>query len=122
MALVKLSTVDGSSTQDAQQLAAQEQRLKTALSRVGGLRVVADTAEAGAGAKSGPGSALGFALEVVDSPHVISAVGVVLFEWLRHNLGKSIELVIEGEKNVVESGSSKHVRDLVHLLEQKLKP
>jgi len=121
VALIQISTIEEVPGGNGKELAVQEQKLKTALSKVQGLRVVADSTPAEPGTKSGPGGALGFAMEVVASPHVVSAVGVVVFEWLRHNLGKSVQLVVEGEKIVVESGSPKHVQDLVNLLEQKLR-
>lgn len=119
MALIRISAVDDGLNPSGEQLAAQEQRLKIELSKVKGARVVSKPGEAEPGTKSAA-AALGFAVEVITSPHVIAATGVVLFEWLRHNMGKSVELVIEGERIVVQAGSHKHVNELVQFLEEKL--
>ncbi|HWA82741.1 MAG TPA: hypothetical protein VG820_04875 [Fimbriimonadaceae bacterium] len=121
MALIQLTTVDDGAGGNPTETAAQTQKLKTALTRVDGLRVVEDRSGGSeAGTKSGAASLLGFALEVATSPHTVAAVGVVLFEWLRHSMGRSIQLVVEGEKILVESGSHKRVEELVELLERKL--
>ena len=119
MTTINVTTVETSAAAAPQEAAAQEQKLKSALSRVDGLRVVGPTGPGEPGTKS-HAAIMGFALEVVTSPHTIAAVGVVLFEWLKHNLGKSVQLVIEGEKIIVESGSHKHVQELVEFLEHKI--
>ncbi|HTQ11794.1 MAG TPA: hypothetical protein VMI31_17160 [Fimbriimonadaceae bacterium] len=121
MARISLTTISDASPTNPQEAAAQTQGLKTALSRVKGLQVVTDSEAAEPGTKSGPGSVLAFTMELVTSPHVVAAVGVVLFEWLKHNMGRSVQLVVEGEKIVIESGSHKRVEELVHVLEEKLK-
>ncbi|HVT14391.1 MAG TPA: hypothetical protein VHE55_19160 [Fimbriimonadaceae bacterium] len=121
MALIQLTTVDGDAGGNPNEAAAQTQKLKTALARVDGLRVVEDRSTGGeAGTKSGAASLLGFALEVATSPHTVAAVGVVLFEWLRYSMGRSVQLVVEGEKILIESGSHRRVEELVELLERKL--
>lgn len=120
MALITLTTVEDAANPNPQMAAAQTQKLKTALARVDGLRVVADEGSAEPGTKSGPGTVMGFALEVATSPHTIAAVGVVLFEWLKHSMGKSVQLVVEGENILIEGGSQKRVEELVELLERKL--
>lgn len=122
MALITLTTVEDATNPNPQMAAAQTQKLKTALARVDGLRVVADESPPEPGTKSGPGTVMGFALEVATSPHTIAAVGVVLFEWLKHSMGKSVQLVVEGEKILIEGGSQKRVEELVELLERKLGP
>lgn len=108
---------------EANEGAALAQQLKSSLAKVGGARILpseSDSTEAGT--KSGPGSMLSFAMELATSPHTISAVGVVLFEWLRRHYSQSIELRVEGERIVVEHGSAKNVSELVSLLESKIKP
>jgi len=119
MTKINLTTIDDTGSAGSPEMAAQEQKLKSALARVDGLRLLPSDATAEPGTKSAA-QIMGFALEVVTSPHTIAAVGVVLFEWLKHNLGKSVALVIEGEKIVVESGSHKHVQELVEFLEHKI--
>lgn len=119
MALIRVSTVDDGLNPSGEQLAVQEQKLKSELAKIKGARVQSEPGEAESGTKSVQ-AVLGFAVEVVTSPHVIAATGVVLFEWLRHNMGKSVQLVIEGEKIVVEAGSHKHVDELVKFLQEKI--
>lgn len=107
---------------DPNESAALAQGLKTSLAQVGGARILADETTPGeAGTKSGPASMLSFAMELASSPHTISAVGVVLFEWLRRHYSQTVELKVEGERIVVEHGSVKNVAELVTLLERKLK-
>ncbi len=115
-ASISISIIPDQTTGDVVNREAQE--LRSGLSRVPGANVL-ENANPAEGAK-GSSDVLNFILEVVKEPSTIAAVGIVTFEWLRHAMGKTITIVIEDEKVIIENGNHAQIEHFVALIQKKL--